>query len=98
MPKTWVMLETARCSRCLVYAQKSEIFLASDGTTYCVLCGPPKAVARDIAIDEWVAPPNQANVYARALRSFGDRPTRIVAAAVALVILLFFIAACASQA
>ena len=93
MPKKWVMLETARCSRCLVYAQKSEILLASDGTTYCTLCGPPKLVAPD----EWVAPPNHENVYRRALSSFGDRPTRIVAAAIALLVLLCFIAACASQ-
>jgi hypothetical protein len=87
------MLETARCSRCLVYAQKSEILLASDGTTYCVVCGPPKLAAPD----EWVAPPGHANAYARALASFGDRRTRIVAAAIALVILASFIAACASQ-
>jgi len=92
MPKRWVMLETARCSRCLVYAQKSEIKLASDGTTFCVVCGPP-AVVR---IDEWVPPPD-GNVYRRALRSLGDRPTRIVAASIAMVILACFIAACASQ-
>ncbi len=91
MPKKWVMLETARCSRCLVYAQKSDILLASDGTTYCTVCGPPKIVAPD----EWV-PPGHQNALA-SLVSIVDRPTRVVVAAMALVVLLCFIAACASQ-
>ena len=88
------MLETARCSRCLVYAQKSEILLASDGTTYCVVCGPPKVVA----LDEWTVPIGHASAVERAFASFADRPTRIVAATIAVVILALFIAACASQA
>lgn len=83
----WETLDTARCARCRIYTETSDLTLGGDGHPYCGSCGGPSAPDPRASADEWTA---------RA-RSPLEQRARVVVGAMLLMTLAFPLAACVSQ-
>jgi hypothetical protein len=87
----WTMVDTARCVRCRIYTERSELLFTEDGRPCCITCG-----LRSDFSDVDASPPGEAWVIA-------DRPgpleprVRIAAALMVFATLAFPIAAFLSQ-
>lgn len=84
---SWQTIDTVRCTRCAVFTPTDDLAFATDGSTYCVSCGPPPVIDLESLVSD---PPRRPRNLARS-------PLAIAAAAVAFTIAGFFVAACASQ-
>ena len=87
---TWKSVDTVRCIRCRVFTPTDDILYTTSGNAWCTHCGAPPVSIRP-------PPPSPIAVSAARLAHLKKNPVFVAAAAVAAIVMSFFMAACASQ-